>query len=140
MQFIVCSVQLAVCILECLQSEVCSLHCTVYSLKLAVCSLQCAVYSLQCAVYSVQCVGLGTFRLFRSVLGRGPSAKSFLSLSLFLYHSIMFRSVPFCSVLSRRTVFPFRSVPFLAFLFKKRFHSSRSVLSQRTFPSPLFRS
>ena len=102
-----------------------------------------APYRSCCIYYILKLVlGLGTFRLFwnRSVLGRGPSAKSFLSLSLFLYHSIMFRSVPFCSVLSRRSVFPFRSVPFLAFLFKKRFHPSRSVLSQRTFPSPLFRS
>ena len=44
---------------------------------------------------------------FRSVLERGPSDKSFRSRSSFFYRSVL---VPFCSVLSTRTVFPFRSV------------------------------
>ena len=47
---------------------------------------------------------------FRSVLERGPSPKSFRSRSSFFIVPFSFRSVPFRSVLSRRTVFPFRSV------------------------------
>ena len=80
---------------------------------------------------------------FRSVLEQGPSDKSFRSCSFFVvsfryvpFRAVRCRSVPFCSVLSRRT-WSSRSVPFLAFLFKERFHPSRSVLSQRTFPSPV---
>ena len=57
--------------------------------------------------YMASRLGLGTFRLF---LERGPSAKSFPSRSSFFIVLISFRSIPFCSVLSRRTVFPFRSV------------------------------
>ena len=63
---------------------------------------------------------------FRSILERGPSDKSFRSRSFFV---VSFRSVPFRSVLSRKTVFPFRSwrsylkngsIPLVLFLVKER--------------------
>ena len=75
---------------------------------------------------------------FRSVLERGPSTESYRSRSFFKIVPFSFRSVPFHSVLSRKTVSPFRSVPFRSWrsLFEERFHPSSSVLSQRTFPSP----
>ena len=76
---------------------------------------------------------------FRSVLERGPSDKSFRSRSFFV---VLFRSVPFRSVLSRKTVFPFRSwrsylkngfMPLVLFLVKERFHPHCHLGKEQSF-------
>ena len=56
---------------------------------------------------------------FRSVLERGPSAKSFSSRSFFLIVLFSFRSVPFRSVLSRRTGSKERFYPSKKFFWKR---------------------
>ena len=77
---------------------------------------------------------------FRSVLERGPSAKTFRSRSIF-FKSFRSRSVPFHSVLSRKMVSLFRSVldvpylkngsiPLVPFLVKECFHPPRPLRVQ----------
>ena len=116
-----------------------SVHTTLYSVNGE--NIICQLFILFCTSWtvlfldtSILCIGLGTFQLFwnRSVLERGPSAKSFRSRSSFL--SFRSRSVPFW--IEERSS---RSVPFLAFLVEERLHPSFSVLNQERF-HPSFRS
>ena len=72
---------------------------------------------------------------FRSVLERGPSARSFRSRSFFSIVPFSFRFVPFRSVLSRRTVIPLRSV--LGVLRRRTVPSLSFNSKSRTFPSPV---